>query len=65
MTNLIADEEFGPPAERLAVSDVLKRLKITKYRLAIICDVNKSTVSRWRKWIPRRHHKLVRAALSP
>jgi DNA invertase Pin-like site-specific DNA recombinase len=63
MTNLTTNGEFGKPDERITVEAALAKLH-TNFAIAKVCGVHRSTVGRWRKWIPKRHHEQIRAALA-
>jgi hypothetical protein len=63
MANLPLSDLFGAPDERLETAVVLKQLKITRNGLANLCHVHRATAGRWRKWIPKKYHPKIKAAL--
>ncbi len=60
MANLPASSLFGTPDERLETATVLKKTGLTKNGLANKLELHRSTVGRWRKWVPKVHHEKIR-----
>lgn len=59
MANLSRKEQFGETGERIEVDAALAALKLTRYGLAKLCEVEKPTAYRWRKYIPKAHHDKI------